>query len=465
MKEGTENLTEILGREKAGHAIAGVGQNLIFGLWSGYTLVFFTDVMGISGAVAGLIMMFTRFFDAVYNPIMGTLADRTRTRWGRYRPWLMFMAMPVCIMMFLSFRNPGFDANGQIVYAAITYVLMSMVFTCVDVPYWTMPAAMAVTIKDRTSIFSLSRTSTTLTGIMTGIIVIPLVTMLGTANGKVDFSRGFMMTALIISVCGAALYLVGFSLVREHVTPPPKEKHTFAETSQVIFKNKPLILIIISQILATSCMAIRSNLLVYWVQYNVGSIALVPLFSALMLPGILAGMLLTPILTKKLGQKGLYIFAFILGGALNVAFYFVGYTNLPLVIIFSVLTTIPFGFLMVLCSTLVASTIEYAEWKTGLRCEGLISSTQTLTAQICIAIGGLSGLILTIANYIPNAVQAKSTLDLLQLGNTVLPAAGLFLGIIPMLFYDLTEKRHAEIVEELQRRKLNIQAGEIRDTK
>jgi GPH family glycoside/pentoside/hexuronide:cation symporter/probable glucitol transport protein GutA len=173
----------VTGREIAGHAIAGIGQNLFFGLWSGYMLVFFTDVFGISGGAAGLIMMFTRVWDAINDPMMGVIADRTRTRWGRYRPWLLFMALPMIFFLALNFSAPSLSPTGKIVYAAFAYVFMSMAFTAVDVPYWTLPAAMTQDVGKRTLIYSASRISTTLSSLVVMIVAIPLITALGGGGG------------------------------------------------------------------------------------------------------------------------------------------------------------------------------------------------------------------------------------------------------------------------------------------
>ncbi|MDR0642850.1 MAG: glycoside-pentoside-hexuronide (GPH):cation symporter [Treponema sp.] len=391
-------------REIAGHAIAGVGQNLIFGLWSSYMLVFFTDVFGIAGGTAGLIMMFTRIWDAVNDPMMGVIADRTRTRWGRYRPWLLFMAFPIILFLVLNFSAPQFSPAGKIVYAAITYVFMSMAFTAVDVPYWTLPAAMTQDVGKRTMIYTVSRTSTTISSLIVGIIAIPLVIALGGG----DMARGYFIAALAIGILGAILYLCGFKLVREHVTPPPAEKFNFSGAAQVIIQNKPLLLILISMLIAFGLSFLRSNLLVYWVQYNIGSLEMVAVFNLISLPAMILGVVFTPLLTKKLGQKGLFIFACVWGAISNFIFFFVGYGNVTAAMVMFFLTSIPTGLLMVLVSSMIANTIEYAEWKTGQRREGLISSTQTFLAKVCIAIGGgLSGLVLTIVNYQPNTYPAS----------------------------------------------------------
>ena len=444
-KRGPVTLSEI-----AGHAVAGVGQNLIFGLWSGYMLVFFTDVFGIAGGAAGLIMMFTRIWDAVNDPMMGVIADRTRTRWGRYRPWLLFMAAPIIVFLTLNFSAPDLSATGKILYAYITYVMMSMAFTAVDVPYWTLPAAMSEDVKKRTAIYSVSRTATTLTGVVVGIIAIPLITAIGRGN----MAQGYFFTALILSAAGAVLYLTGFSLVREHVEPPPAEKFSFKEAVKVIIQNKPLLLIILSTTVAFSSSFVRSNLLIYYVQYNLGSLELVPLFNLVQLPAMILGVVLTPLLSKKLGQKRLFIAACLWAASFNMVFFFSGYDSAQAVLALFFLSGISMGLLMVLVSSMIANTIEYAEWKTGQRREGLISSTQTFLAKLCMAIGGgLSGFILSLSKYEPNVPQSESTLSIFHFTMTLLTALGLGLGIIPMLFNDFTEKKHAEIQAELNARR------------
>jgi len=441
---------DVKGKEIAGHAVAGVGQNLIFGLWGGYMLVFFTDVFGIAGGLAGLIMMFTRAWDAVNDPMMGVIADRTRTRWGRYRPWLMFMAVPIIFFLTLSFSVPGFGPTGKAVYAAITYVLMSMAFTAVDVPYWTLPAAMTSSVGRRTTIYSVARISTALASVAVGVVVIPLVTTLGDG----DMAQGYFRTALVIGIVGAALYIVGFSLIREHISPPSSEKFSFKKAVRVIATNKPLLMAILSMIVAYTPVVLGQSMTIYFVQYNVGSLDLVPIFTILTLPGLMIGMVLSSILAKRLGSKKVFIYSCIARSILSFIFFLVGYSSIPLVMVLFVLMNIPSGLTMVLVSSLIANTIEYAEWKTGSRNEGLICSSQTFASKLIIAIaGGLSGLLLTIINYMPGAVQPPEALSMFHMSMSLFPAIFSLLGIIPMLFYELTDKRHAEIVAELKARK------------
>lgn len=436
--------------EVAGHAIAGIGQNLVFGMWSTYTLVFFTDILGISGGVAGVIMLLTRVWDGINDPLMGTIADRTRSRWGRYRPWLLYTSLPIIVFLVLNFTAPNFSPTGKIVYAAVVYVAMSMIFTGIDVPYWTLPAAMTQNIDKRTTIYTASRLSTTVAVIAVNLIAVPLITRLGGEN----LGRGYQLTALMIGGAAAIFYLIGFSLVREHVEAPPQEVFKFKEAIKVISQNKPLLLSLVSMIALNGFTLLRNNMMLYYVQYNLGSLSLMPLFTLMGLPGIMLGMIGSPFLSKRYGIRNVYIAACIASAVINVAFYFTGYQTLSLVYFFYIISSVPVGLTAVMISPLVVNTIEYAEWKTGQRREGLISSTQTFASKISIAIGsGLSGLILTIVNYAPGVQQQVSTLNTFHLAMTLLTAVGAIIAIMPMLFYELTPTKYLEIVAELKQRK------------
>jgi GPH family glycoside/pentoside/hexuronide:cation symporter/probable glucitol transport protein GutA len=442
--------TPVKRSEIAGHAIAGAGQNLIFGFWNTYMLIFLTDVYGISGGIAGIILMTTRIWDAVNDPVMGVIADRTRTRWGRYRPWLLFTAIPVVLFLILNFSTPNFGYTGKIIYAFAAYIFMSMIYTAVDVPYWSLPAAMTHNTAKRTAIFSISRPASTFSLVLTSVIAIPLINI----YGRGDTAKGYRYTAVVLGIIGASFLLLGFLFVREHITPPQKKKFRLKEAINVIIQNKPLLLLLSSMIITFSCINIRLNMFLYFIQYNLDSRDFVPLFTLIMLPGMLLGVFLTSKLSRKTDRKKLFILACFFGGIANLIFFFVGYSNIILVGVMFFITAIPTGFTMVLMPALIADTIEYAEWKTGNRCEGLIISTQTFATKICIAIaGGISGLALSFSHYSPNMVQSGLVLAVFHACITIIMAAGMLIGIIPMLFNKLTDKRYAEILTELEQRK------------
>ena len=440
---------EVKGREMFGHAIAGFGQNLIFGLWSNYMLVFYTDIFGIAAGTASIIMLLTRVWDGINDPMMGSIADRTRTKWGRYRPWLLFMAPVIVIFLVLNFSSPDLSPTLKVVYAGITYVMMSMAFTAVDVPYWTMPAAMSSDVKKRSRIISFSRMSTTLASTILGIIAIPLIHALGQG----DKQKGYMMTALAVGLIGAGFYLIGFVCIREHVQPVLNQKITFKSSVKAIIQNKPLLLLLCCGLLGNIGTMLKQGMVIYYVKDCVGSENLIPTFSLLFLPGMILGLIIAPVFAKRFDSKSVFIGARVFGIIVDVIFFFAGFENIPLVMFLYALTSIPLGISSVVSATMLTNTIEYAEWKFGNRQEGLISSTQTLTAKIGMALSaGVIGAVLEIADYVPNHVTSET--QMMMHGAFTLFCAFIgVLAIIPMLFNKFTDKEHQRIMNELAERK------------
>ncbi len=440
---------EVKKREMFGHAIAGFGQNLIFGLWSSYMMVFYTDIFGITAGAASIIMLLTRIWDGVNDPMMGSIADHTRTKWGRYRPWLLFMSPVIVIFLVLNFSSPDLSPTLKVVYAGITYVLMSMAFTAIDVPYWTMPAAMSSDVQKRAKIISYSRMSTTLATTVLGVIAIPLINALGHGNKQ----KGYMMTALVVGIIGAGFYLIGFANIREHVQPVSNQKITLKSSVKAITQNRPLLLLLCCGLLANIGTMLKQGMVIYYVKDCVGSENLIPIFSILFLPGMFLGLVIAPMFTKKFDSNIVFIGSRVFGIIVDIVFFFAGFENVPLVMFLYALTSIPLGMSAVVSATMLTNTIEYAEWKFGNRQEGLISSTQTLTAKIGMALSaGVIGIVLEIADYVPNHVTTE-TQAMIHGAFTLFCAVIGGLSIIPMLFNKFTDKEHEKIVKELEERR------------
>lgn len=435
-------------REMLGHALGAIGQNMIYALWSTYILKFYTDVFGITGAVAGTIMLFTRIFDAVNDPFMGIIADRTRTRWGRFRPWLLFSCVPAGICLILCFSSPDFSPTGKIAYAAITYVMLSMFYTTVDVPYWSLPSAMASDPGKRASIFGGSR--------LVGNVCVIVVTAFGATMvnllGKGNPADGFQRTAMVCAAIAVMFYLISFSMVREHITVQQKTSFSFEQVKNAIFRNKPLLMILLATI-CTSALAVRNNMQLYYMEYNMGNENLMTIFTIGSLPGLLIGLIITPVLARKFGSKRTYQGVHLFSVISNVIFFFVGYRSLPLTLGAFMVASLPIGANTVLISTMISDTIEYVELKSGQRSEGVISSMQTFVSKLNAAIGsGIAGFLLWIANYKPG-VQPEATLMMFQASVSLVPAIGSLLALFPICFYEITPEKHRRMREELEKRR------------
>ena len=435
--------------EKLGYSFGVLGQNIIYGFFTTYILVFYTDVFGITAASAGTLFMIVRLWDAVNDPVMGVIADRTRTRWGKFRPYMLWAPIPIAIVTTLTFFVPDASYGTKLAYAYITYIVWDLVYSVGDIPLWALTSAITRDTKERTGIITMARIFSIFGMAIPAIATIPLMNAFGGGN-----SGGYTRVAAFYGVICAVTMMGIFFSVRERVVHAAK-KESIRESINVIIRNKPLILIMASSVITNSVVAFRQSILVYYATYNMNNSNIVPLLMAVTLATMFLGMLLVPLITSLAGKRNAYIF-YGLGLALSsLGFYFSGYGSGKLILLWTLITGLFSGAPAVLESAMIADTIEYAEWKTGVRAEGVIFSTQTFMAKLSGALsGGLAGLILTIIGYVPNAVQAHRTLGGLHAMMTVIPAAAVLLGLIPILFYNITEKRHAEIVKELEGRKV-----------
>lgn len=436
-------------REILGHALGGVGQNTIYALWSGFITAFYTDVFGMNPAVMAGIFLFARIWDGINDPLMGIVADRSKSRFGRYRCWLLRMPPVVAVCLVLNFTVPHFGAGGNIVYAAVTYILMGMAFTSIDIPYWSLPAVMAGDSEERTKIFATATLGTNLASTL-GHMLIPILLV---ALGGTGSPRAYFITAVIFGLIGWVLYVTCFSMVREHVEAS-KEKFSFVLAFKSLFTNKPLFCVMITNLVINLAFIMKSTLNYYYATYTLGNVKMMSLMSLTTLPSILLGTLAAPFLAKALGKKKTL---FCLMGAnliISGIFYVAGYGSIPIILILSAMQVFCVGASFVVITSMTADTIEYGEWRTGQRNEGVITSTRTLITKIASALVGVGvAVVLTMTGYVPNAVQTVQTKSAFHFVVSLLPGIVMLIGAIPMAFYGLTEETHAKIMDELKERK------------
>lgn len=234
---------QVRGIEIFGHALGGVGQNMVYALWSGFITAFYTDIFGMNPAVMATIFVIARVWDAFNDPMMGILADRSKSKFGRYRCWLLRMPAVVATCLILNFTVPSFGSVGNTVYAAVTYILMGMAFTSVDIPYWSMPAAMTSDPGERTKIFTTANLGTNIASTV-GNMLIPILLV---NFGGTDSAHAYFMTAVIFAIIGAALYFTCFALTKEHVQPPTQE-FSFRLALKSLVVNKPLFCVMITNL-------------------------------------------------------------------------------------------------------------------------------------------------------------------------------------------------------------------------
>ncbi|MBP3327823.1 MAG: MFS transporter [Clostridia bacterium] len=447
-------------KERISFTVAAFGRSGIYTLMSMFVLRFFTDAVGISSIAAGYIILAGRIFDAANDPLMGFIVDRTRSKWGKMRPYLLYSPIPIAITTILLFTAPDFQSmTAKVAYAAVTYILWGIAFTIQDVPFWGLSAVITPDENERTSFISTARLGSTAGGILPTLILPIFI-----ADNAFGLTKGFFIGAVIFAVLGAVLSSLAFFNTKERVEPVQKEKFTFKETVSLIIHNKVLLIVVASAILgSTMVMANVSASYIY--NYLIEDSGIIPqniLLTAMTVAigaGMIPPMIFLPALRKRFSLKTIYIFSSLFGIVSHVALWFFGYSNIYVLLVCFVFMGIPLGVYNVITYALIADSVDYIEWKTGKRSEGICFAFQTFLSKVSAGIATFAtSVVLTVTNFkqpINDVIQQQSefTKQGLFFMITLLPAIGFALTIIPMLFNDYTGEKKKKIQQELAERR------------
>ncbi|MBP9989037.1 MAG: MFS transporter [Ruminococcus sp.] len=472
-------------KEAIAYSVTGFGQNLICTIIGSYLTVFLTDALlfggadvkigAVSGAMAvAYLMLGTRVYDAMNDPIMGSLVDKTRTKWGKCRPFLRWMAIPIAIVTvacFCPFLKP--QATSTFIIVSVIYVIWSMVYTVADVPYWGLSTCMTNDTEVRGNILTVARLVCTLgAGIVT--VFVPVITSAVTAKYKVDgvvqpqyiyenantLKWTYFICAVVCVVLAIPMFFYGFKNTKERFTATD-EAPSFGHNLKLLFKNKQLLLIVLSGVLGGARMVYTYTGGLYFAKYVLKQESLFSLITLLVVPGGLVASLLVPLLSKKFTKKWTYIIVHLFGGIVMTVMYFVGYDapwKLVVAAIGLVLLGIPQGVNNIITYAMIGDTVDYLEWKTGERGEGICFAMQTLINKIGMAVGAFIGVFSyswaginpEAANGIYITPHGEDVLWKLLILSGVI---SMFACAIPMFFYNITEKKQREMVSEIEARK------------
>lgn len=494
---GTTPETELQPKEILSYSVAGFGQNLIYALIASFLMIFLTDSVGIKAYWLAWLFLGARLFDAFNDPIMGSIVDKTKSKWGKLRPYLLFTPIPISILTLLCFtRFSGLSHNGAFVYISIIYVLWGIVYTIVDVPYWGLSTSMTADTDKRNIMLTIARLLCTLgSGIVT-VLLPPVLQIVknntataymksnginltlndffqdsaSTAKAYLDLqasssSKVFFVAALIIGIIAIPMFLIGFKNSKERFYND-KEVNSLGKNLSLLFKNKPLMLIVLSGALgAARYLYMASG--IYYAKYTMGKESLFSLITILVVPGGLIASVLTPYLSKKFSKKNVYIWSHIIGGIFMLLLYFVGlkthgkgvatYAFGAVVI---VIMGVPSGFANILSYAMIADTVDYLEDKLGERAEGICFAMQTFISKIGVAVTGFATLLgLGTVTYEPNVAATSETLKVLWILTALLPGLSTLLSAIPLFFYKFTEDEQAKAVARVAERKKEAAAS------
>ena len=444
-------MKKVSGFEKFAYSMGAFGQNFAYAIMSTYLMIFYTDSFGMATATAGTLFLVARIWDAVLDPLIGLLVDRTNLKSGKFRPFILIGGVLAGLFTILCFFNPSLGLTGKIIYAYITYIIWGTTYGLMDVPYWSMAPSMTTDPAERTKIVSIPKITATIGTLLVAALTIPLVKAIGGGND----SKGYFGTALIFGILCAGGAVVAAVWTKERVKVEKKQGEKFVDSVYVVLKNHPLLLLLLMNTLTGAALTIKQTVVNYYFKYNIGNEDLIPYFALASLVPMLIAMILSPAISNKIGKKRTAIWGGIIGAVFSAVIYFFQ-NNLVLLFIFNSLSLVGNGVMMVLTLSMMSDTVEYAEWKTGKRSESIIFSFGTFTNKLSGAIGGaLTGYWLKLVGYVPNVPQTQTSLNGINAMLSWAPAVGLLAMAVIMMFYNLTEERHAEILKELEARKTN----------
>ena len=443
---------------KLAYGFGDVGCNFSWSFVVSFLMIFYTDVFGISMAAVATLMLVSRFWDAFNDPLIGSLSDRTKSRWGRYRPWLLFGAPITALVLLLCFwAHPDMDYTGKIIYISITYGLLVLGYTCVNLPYGTLCGAMTQNIDERAQI-NTSRSVAAMIAIgVINIITVPLVKYCG--DGTLSSAQGFISVAAIYGLIFTFCHWFCFAKTKEMVKVEISSKAVpVSDQLKAVVKNKPFLMAVVGQLLFGFILYGRNADLIYYFKYVEGNEDLFSFFSGVIVVPSIIGAALFPLIFKWTGNKGWAASVFsVLMGISMVALYFFSPIESPVLFdIFAVLAQFFFSGFNTAIYAIIPDCVEYGEWKTGIRNDGFQYSFISLANKIGMALGtSLLALVMGWAGYEANVEQSETVKEVIHHAFSTVPGILWIITAGIMLFYRLGRKEYNKIIEELENRKTN----------
>ena len=451
--------------EKIGYGLGDMSSSMFWKLFGAYLMIFYTDVFGMSAAVVGTMFLITRVWDSLFDPVVGIIADRTESRWGKFRPYLLCLAVPFGAFAVLTFYTPDIDDTGKIVYAFITYSLMMMVYSAINVPYASLLGVMSPNPQDRNVLSTFRMMFAYIGSFLALLLFMPLVnTFTGGNNAQEVQQYGWLMAVVVFAVACSVLFLLCFAFTRERVKPVKVEKTPLKTDIRDLLSNRPWWILLGAGIASLVFNSIRDGATVYYFKYFVdetafGDVTIVGipfvlsgLYLAVGQASNIIGVVAAAPIANMIGKRQTFMWAMIIATGLSIVFYFLDRDQLEMIFLLQVLISICAGSVFPLLWSMYADCADYSELTTGNRATGLIFSSSSMSQKFGWAIGtAITGWLLAAFGFQANAVQNADTIQGIRIFLSLLPAVGTALSVIFIFFYPLTERKMQEVTNELEK--------------
>lgn len=449
-------------KEKVGYGFGDLASSLFWKIFSMYLMYFYTDVFELSPASVGTMFLLTRVWDGFNDPIMGIIADRTSTARGKFRPYLLWMAVPFGIIGVLTLSTPDFGPSGKLLYAYITYTLMMMVYTAVNVPYSSLMGVMTDNPNERTSLASY-RFIGAYTG---GILLTASMPYLLDYFRKINFSeaKSYQLSVAIYAALTTIFFILTYLWTKERVKPQ-QEQVSIKDDLRDLAKNAQWFILLGAGISVLIFNSLRDGSILYYFKYFiksqhvpfVGSVAQDKLAGAYMTVWLLSnlvGVLLAKPIADKIGKKYTFMLAMAFASVFSALLFWMQPNQIVLIFALNVLVGISAGIVLPLIWSMYADIADYSEYKTGRRATGLIFSSSSMSQKMGWTLGGaVTGWILSGHGFVPNIAQTESSILGIRLLISIYPAIGAFMAIVFVLGYKLSDVFMAQVVNSLKNKR------------
>ncbi|MBN1805526.1 MAG: MFS transporter [Sedimentisphaerales bacterium] len=466
--------------EKVGYGFGDTASNIMYQAWSFFLAKFYTDVFGIPAKHAAIMFLVTRVWDMINDPMMGMIADRTKTRWGKFRPYLLWIPIPYGILIYMMFITPDWGMSSKLVYAYTTYILATMAYTAVNIPYSSLMAVITPNTKERTTISQYRFFFAFIGMLLITTFMLPLVKFFGGSevipgtNEEIisNPALGYQRTFGIFGILAIILFLITFLTTRERVQPSKAQKNTFSEDIKDITRNIPWIVLFIASIFFLTHNHIRNSAVAYYFDYvngQGGKVMFSWILGALKLDfdqttvfltiqtfGMMAGVFISTPIKKYFGKKTLLIFLSLAASVLGGVFYWLPADNFILLGVMNFLWAIVAGATPVFLFAMFTDVADFHEWKFGIRATGLVIAGIMFAIKMGVAIGGFLLLtLLDVFGYVANQPQTPEAIKGIKLLFSLIPAAFILVCGLILFFYPVNNRLLAKIEVDLKARKSN----------
>ncbi|WP_229256430.1 MFS transporter [Duganella lactea] len=442
--------TQLRWREKISYGIADMGFNFYWTNVATFLLIFYTDVFGISAAAAASMMFTIKIINAFTDPMIGGLADRTNTRWGKFRPYLIWVPLPLACAAFLTYTTPDLSEDGKIVWAYGTYLAMMVCYTGINIPYNALSGVLSPDPQERSIVNGLRFIFAFAGGTIVTAATPSLVHWLGGGNDKL----GWQLTMLVWSGFASVLFVFTFLNTRERVAPPPEQKTNVWQDIHDLSQNRPWVALFFLALIIMITITLRTSSAAYYFKYVVNRPDLMAAFLPAYMLAAAAGASLTPVMTRFVDKKKLMIILMSITAVLSSAFFFVPRDQIWLMFALQIGMGLALGPKSPLAFSMYADTADYNEWRTGRRATAMTFAAATFSQKLGTAIAvAVIGWLFTQLGYVANAAQnAGSQAGIVWLMSFI-PAFFALIAVAVMFMYDLDNNKLLQIQKDLEARK------------